>query len=116
MNPQANWTIRLRRWHAYMGLLIAPSVLFFALTGVLQIFNLHEAHGTYQPALLLEKLSAVHKDQVFEQSHDHPPPDEAPQAGPKVGGAPDEHAADDEGRQDCRSHSRVEVGTSSSSV
>lgn len=91
-----SWTLRLRQWHAYTGLLIAPSVLFFALTGVLQIFNLHEAHGTYQPALLIEKLSAVHKDQVFEAPHDHPPPYDGPVPGAQAGGVPDEHAAHDE--------------------
>jgi hypothetical protein len=85
-------TTRLRQWHAYIGLLIAPSVLFFALTGVLQIFNLHEAHGGYRPPVLLEKLSAVHKDQVFEQPHEHDQP--ASQA--PAGGASGEQAADDD--------------------
>ena len=89
-----SWSLRFRKWHAYIGLLIAPSVLFFALTGALQIFNLHEAHGDYKPALLIEKLSAVHKDQVFEASHDHPPPNDAPPA--RAGGAPDEHFAHDQ--------------------
>jgi hypothetical protein len=65
----------LRRWHAYLGLLIAPSVLFFALTGLIQIFNLHESHGGYHPAVLVEKLSAVHKDQVFEAPREQPAPD-----------------------------------------
>ena len=55
----------IRHWHSYIGLFIAPSVLFFALTGAAQIFNLHEAHGQYVPPALLEKLSSVHKDQVF---------------------------------------------------
>ncbi|HEV2700892.1 MAG TPA: hypothetical protein VGV09_04625 [Steroidobacteraceae bacterium] len=58
-------TATVRRWHSYIGLLIAPSVLFFALTGAVQIFNLHEAHGSYTPPPLLEKLSSVHQDQVF---------------------------------------------------
>jgi hypothetical protein len=61
----------LRRWHAYLGLFMAPSVLFFALTGALQVFNLHEAHEGYHPPALLQKLSNVHTDQVFEQPHDH---------------------------------------------
>jgi hypothetical protein len=65
----------LRQWHAYVGLFIAPSVLFFSLTGVIQIFSLHEAHGSYRPALLLEKLSGVHRDQVFEKPHGHDAPD-----------------------------------------
>jgi hypothetical protein len=69
MNP-----ITLRQWHAYVGLVIAPSVLFFSLTGIIQIFNLHEAHGSYRPAVLLEKLSGVHRDQVFEEPHDHDAP------------------------------------------
>jgi hypothetical protein len=55
----------IRQWHSYVGLFIAPSILFFALTGALQIFNLHEAHGSYQPLAIVEKLSSVHKDQVF---------------------------------------------------
>jgi hypothetical protein len=55
----------VRQWHSYIGLFIAPSVLFFALTGAVQIFNLHEAHGGYKPPAIVEKLSSVHKDQVF---------------------------------------------------
>jgi hypothetical protein len=57
----------IRIWHMYIGILIAPSVLFFALTGALQLFSLHEAHGSYEPPPLIEKLSRVHKDQVFAQ-------------------------------------------------
>jgi len=64
-------TIRL--WHSYLGLFIAPSVLFFALTGATQLFGLHESHGDYQPPVLVEKLSSVHKDQVFELGHHEPP-------------------------------------------
>jgi hypothetical protein len=84
----------LRQWHAYVGLFIAPSVLFFSLTGAIQIFNLHEAHGSYRPAVLLEKLSAVHKDQVFEEPHDRSEPDhDAPHA---ATGAPGDQPAEDE--------------------
>ncbi len=86
----------LRRWHAYVGLFIAPSVLFFALTGTLQIFNLHEAHGSYHPAVLLKKLSAVHKDQVFEEPHDQSAPDH--DATPAAAGA-DQPAANEDEKQ-----------------
>lgn len=55
----------IRQWHNYLGILIAPSVLFFALTGGLQIFGLHEAHGPYKPFAIVEKLGKLHKDQVF---------------------------------------------------
>jgi len=67
----------IRQWHSYIGVFIAPSVLFFALTGALQVFSLHEAHGDYTPLPLVEKLASVHKDQVFKMGHHHAP------AGPK---------------------------------
>jgi len=73
----------LRRWHSYIGLFIAPSVLFFSLTGALQLFGLHEAHGTYQPSAFIEKLSTVHKDQKFALGDHHgPSPEEKAPAQP----------------------------------
>jgi hypothetical protein len=77
----------LRRLHAYIGAFIAPSVLFFAATGGLQLFSLHEAHGDYTPPPLIEKLSAVHKDQHFGGEHHDDGPPTAP-AGAKAA-APD---------------------------
>ena len=59
----------LRQIHLYLGVLVAPSVLFFASTGALQLFSLHEAHGGYQPPALIESLAKVHKDQVFAVKH-----------------------------------------------
>ena len=66
----------IRRWHSYIGLFIAPSVLFFALTGATQLFSLHEEHGTYRPPAIIEKLSSVHKDQVFDFGNHHAHPDQ----------------------------------------
>lgn len=68
-------TTTIRRWHSYFGFFMAPIVLFFALTGAAQLFNLHEAHGDYRPPALLDKLSSVHKDQVFAPGHHHEPPE-----------------------------------------
>jgi hypothetical protein len=70
----------IRTWHTYLGILIAPSVLFFSLTGALQIFSLHESHGSYQPPAVIEKLGMLHKDQVFAQKPHHEP---EPKAGNK---------------------------------
>lgn len=74
--------ITLRRWHSYIGSFVAPSVLFFTLTGAIQLFSLHEDHGTYHAPVLLERLSSLHKDQVLNkhkgnEKHD----DAAPPAG-----------------------------------
>jgi ABC-type nitrate/sulfonate/bicarbonate transport system permease component len=53
----------LRRSHTWIGMLIAPSVLFFATTGALQLYSLHEAHDSYTPPALLVALGSLHKDQ-----------------------------------------------------
>jgi len=57
--------LMVRQWHTYIGAFVAPSVLFFAFTGSLQLFSLHEAHGAYTPPAIVEMLSRVHKDQVL---------------------------------------------------
>ena len=76
----------LRILHSYVGMLIAPTVLFLATTGLLQVYSLHEAHGDYRPSPLIEKLGRVHKDQVFALGHHRPEP-----ARPlKAGAAPHE--------------------------
>lgn len=62
--------ITLRQLHSYIGAFIAPSVLFFAFTGSLQLFSLHEAHGAYTPPPLIEALGRMHKDQTLKA----PPP------------------------------------------
>ena len=78
----------LSQWHGFVGAFIAPSVILFALTGALQLFNLHEAHGAYRPAPLIERLGRVHKDQVFAlDEHDGPPPPQAQTGAPAQTGA-----------------------------
>jgi hypothetical protein len=85
---------KIRQWHSYIGLFIAPSVLLFALTGALQVFSLHEAHGDYEPLPLVEKLASVHKDQVFALGHHHAPAGQKPDA--RKTGAPKPDADDDD--------------------
>ncbi len=81
----------IRQWHAYLGVFIAPSVLLFALTGAVQIFNLHEAHDGYVPAPIIEKFSSLHKDQVFAPGHHHEDHDAgAPPAGTAPAHPPDD--------------------------
>lgn len=63
----------LRAWHANISVFIAPTVLFFALSGSLQIFDLHEAHGAYVPSRFLASIGRLHKQQVFA-----PPPERKP--------------------------------------
>ena len=82
--------MQIREIHTYVGMLIAPAVLFFACTGILQIYSLHEAHGDYTPPPLVEKLSSLHKDQVFALGHHGPPPSAASHAPKPPAPAPGE--------------------------
>lgn len=80
----------LRRWHTYIGLLCAPSLIFMCLTGGVQLFSLHEAHDGYHPYAWVEKLSSVHKDQILEHHHEHKHEDEpAPSAAKPAAEPPD---------------------------
>src|SRR5271170_7041211 len=53
----------IRLMHRYLGLFFAPTILFFAITGGLQMFGLHEtARGSsYAPPNILVHLSQLHK-------------------------------------------------------
>lgn len=81
----------LRSIHTYIGAFIAPSVLFFAATGALQLFSLHEAHGDYKPPRLFEQLGSIHKDQRFAKPERREPPPPKGAAAAK----PDHDDADD---------------------
>lgn len=64
------------------------------------MFGLHEAHGNYQPAALIERLSSVHKDQVFELGHHGPPPQDAAASRSVAGAAPAAIRDDDSERSE----------------
>jgi hypothetical protein len=55
-----------RLTHMYLGVFLAPSILFFAFTGALQSFSLHESHSAnYTPPSWLVHMSQMHKNQTF---------------------------------------------------
>jgi hypothetical protein len=55
----------IRQTHLYLGIFIAPAILFFAFTGALQTFSLHEnaREGNYKPARWIVILAEIHKKQ-----------------------------------------------------
>lgn len=63
------WLKLARAWHLYLGTLFAPSILFFALTGSLQLFGLHEGRPgeAYQPPEWIQKLGSIHKNQTVSE-------------------------------------------------
>ena len=64
-NTQA--TLKLfRSLHLYIGVFTAPALLFFALTGALQTFSLHETTpgSSYKPPAWIVMLAQIHKKQT----------------------------------------------------
>lgn len=52
----------IRRLHVYASVFVAPSLLFFAMTGALQTFRIPDRPDA---SALLQKLARVHRDDIF---------------------------------------------------
>lgn len=66
--PKKAIILRLaRQTHLYVGLFISPALIFFALTGVIQTFDLHEtrAGNDYRPPAWVLPFTQMHKKQTF---------------------------------------------------
>jgi len=57
----------IRTTHLYVGVFIAPMILFFVLTGALQTLSLHEgAQGSsYKAPAWIARLAQLHKNQTL---------------------------------------------------
>ena len=64
---RTNYAKTLRQMHLWLGTLFAPSILFFAFTGALQLFSFHETRpgSTYEPPRWIERLAQIHKKQTM---------------------------------------------------
>jgi hypothetical protein len=86
----------LRKLHLYIGVFITPALLFFAFTGALQTFSLHETTrgSAYKPPAWAVTLAQLHKKQTIEVPVRKPgPPADIPKAG-KPADAPPAKAPD----------------------
>lgn len=52
---------RLRQYHNWLGLFFAPAIIFFALSGALQILDLHEDRPGYEAPAWVKPLANIHK-------------------------------------------------------
>ncbi|HLZ74924.1 PepSY domain-containing protein [Phenylobacterium sp.] len=68
----------IRDLHVYVSVFVAPSLLFFALTGALQTFRIPD-----QPSapMVIQKLARLHKDDVFAVKPARPKRPQAAHAG-----------------------------------
>lgn len=76
MTSSSHVTLKfLRLTHLYLGVFAAPALLFFAFTGAMQTFSLHEATrgSTYTPPRWAVVLSQIHKKQTPVVAEKKPP-------------------------------------------
>jgi len=80
----------LRKLHLYLGVFTTPALLFFAFTGALQTFSLHETTqgSSYKPPAWITSLAQLHKKQTAEVPVRRPRPDAAGPERPKKIAAP----------------------------
>jgi hypothetical protein len=92
--------------HLYVGVFISPAILFFAFTGAIQTFSLHETTrgSSYKPPAWAVMLAQIHKKQTPIVPVRRPPPPEKsadtdttksgkPDSAPLPNGAPNAPAA-----------------------
>lgn len=67
MSVKHRWLKISRQVHLYLGVFTAPALLFFAITGGLQSFALHERarDGSYVPPTWLVETGQLHKKQTL---------------------------------------------------
>ena len=65
--PPATLLKSARTLHLYSGVFLAPALLFFAFTGAIQTFSLHETTkgSSYKPPAILVTLGQLHKKQTI---------------------------------------------------
>jgi hypothetical protein len=71
----------IRLTHLYIGVFITPALLFFAFTGALQTFSLHETTrgSSYKPPAWAVLLAQIHKKQTpIVPVRKLPPPEKGP--------------------------------------
>lgn len=75
-----------RYTHLYLGVFIAPALLFFAFTGALQTFSLHETTrgSSYKPPAWIATLAQIHKKQTMTVPVHKLPPTALQTTGPKA--------------------------------
>jgi len=70
---------QIRQFHLYLGTFFAPVIFFFAFSGALQTFGLHESEkdGSYNAPAWIATIAQIHRDQRLEGEH-HSHEDAAP--------------------------------------
>jgi hypothetical protein len=72
----------IRRLHAWLGVLFAPSIILFALSGMCQLYGCHEGEGDDQPAGWVVRIAQLHMHQTVQVPGQRKKRPEPPAASP----------------------------------
>ncbi|MBN8809573.1 MAG: hypothetical protein J0I47_15240 [Sphingomonas sp.] len=81
--------LSLRRWHNYIGVLLAPSILFFSLSGFIQVVGWQDQRDPRPPAWV-SWMAGIHKHQAAPKPR-APRPAAPAMPGAQRGGEHDDH-------------------------
>ncbi|MBK9035556.1 MAG: hypothetical protein IPL61_30585 [Myxococcales bacterium] len=56
----------VRRIHLWLSIFFAPTIVFFAISGLVMLLEWHEAEGGAQPSSIALRLAQVHKSQSLD--------------------------------------------------
>jgi hypothetical protein len=79
----------IRRVHSWLGVLFAPSIMMFALSGVFQMYGCHEGEGASEPSPVVARLAQLHMKQRFTEPARRPPRAESPEPARPTEARPD---------------------------
>ena len=78
----------IRRIHAWLGVLFAPSILLFSLSGIFQIAGCHEGEGSDEPASWIVRIAQIHMHQTASLPRKRAPRPTAPASSASTTTAP----------------------------
>lgn len=82
---------RLRQYHNWLGLFFAPAIIFFALSGTMQMLGFQDRAPGYQPLGWISLIANVHKHGMVQRPGK---PRAAPSPAPKATPAPEKKPAE----------------------
>lgn len=82
--------LSLRRWHNYIGVLLAPSILFFSFSGFIQVVGLQDQRNPAPPGWV-SWMAGIHKHQEAPKPRSPRPATPGQPAGVARGGEHDDH-------------------------
>ncbi len=83
----------LRQWHHYIGVFLAPAILFFAFSGLIQVIGWQDQRNPPPPGWV-SAIAGIHKHQMIPKPRPATPaPERKPGAAPRAGGDDHDHGA-----------------------